>query len=105
LKIKSQIKSPYFNMILKISKSSQNDLKSDFVKSSIKSLNTLPLSHPQRLAPRYFQKQVSFMSNQFLPTVIHFFFFLFPPVSSPILYSVCECSQPASQQAAIPSMQ
>jgi hypothetical protein len=41
LKIKSQIKSPYFNMILKISKSSQNDLKSDFVKSSIKSLNTL----------------------------------------------------------------
>jgi hypothetical protein len=42
LKIKSQIKSPYFNMILKISKSSQNDLKSDFVKSSIKSLNTLP---------------------------------------------------------------
>jgi hypothetical protein len=41
-KIKSQIKSPYFNMILKISKSSQNDLKSDFVKSSIESLNTLP---------------------------------------------------------------
>jgi hypothetical protein len=40
-KIKSQIKSPNFNMILKISKSSQNDLKSDFVKSSIKSLNTL----------------------------------------------------------------
>jgi hypothetical protein len=40
-KIKSQIKSPYFNVILKISKSSQNDLKSDFVKSSIKSLNTL----------------------------------------------------------------
>jgi hypothetical protein len=40
LKIKSQIKSPYFNIILKISKSSQNDLKSDFVKSSIKSLNT-----------------------------------------------------------------
>jgi hypothetical protein len=39
--IKSQIKSPYFNVILKISKSSQNDLKSDFVKSSIKSLNTL----------------------------------------------------------------
>jgi hypothetical protein len=28
-------------MILKISKSSQNDLKSDFVKSSIKSLNAL----------------------------------------------------------------
>jgi hypothetical protein len=50
LKIKSQIKSPYFNMILKISKSSQNDLKSDFVKSSIKSLNTLHTichhSHP-----------------------------------------------------------
>jgi hypothetical protein len=41
LKIKSQIKSPYFNMILKISKSSQNYLKSDFVKSSIKSFNTL----------------------------------------------------------------
>jgi hypothetical protein len=40
-KIKSQIKSPYFNAISKISKSSQNDLKSDFVKSSIKSLNTL----------------------------------------------------------------
>jgi hypothetical protein len=32
-----------FNMILKISKSSQNDLKSDFVKLSIKSLNTLPV--------------------------------------------------------------
>jgi hypothetical protein len=28
-------------VILKISKSSQNDIKSDFVKSSIKSLNTL----------------------------------------------------------------
>jgi hypothetical protein len=42
-KIKSQIKSPYFNVIFKISKSSQNDLKSDFVKSSIKSLNTLHL--------------------------------------------------------------
>jgi hypothetical protein len=41
LKIKSQIKSPFFNVILKISKSSQNDLKSDFVKLSIKSLNTL----------------------------------------------------------------
>jgi hypothetical protein len=41
IKIKSQIKSPYFHVILKISKSSQNDLKSDFVKSSIKSLNTL----------------------------------------------------------------
>jgi hypothetical protein len=41
LKIKSQIKSPYFNMILKISKSSQNDLKSYFIKSSIKLLNTL----------------------------------------------------------------
>jgi hypothetical protein len=41
LKIKSQIKSPYFNVILKISKSSKNNLKSDFVKSSIKSLNTL----------------------------------------------------------------
>jgi hypothetical protein len=41
LTIKSQIKSPYFNMILKIAKSSQNDLQSDFVKSSIKSLNTL----------------------------------------------------------------
>jgi hypothetical protein len=41
LKIKSQIKSPYFNVILKISKLSKNDLKSDFVKSSIKSLNTL----------------------------------------------------------------
>jgi hypothetical protein len=40
-KIKSQIKSPYFNVILKISKSSHNDLKYDFVKSSIKSLNTL----------------------------------------------------------------
>jgi CRISPR/Cas system CSM-associated protein Csm3 (group 7 of RAMP superfamily) len=45
LKIKSQIKSPYFNMILKISKSSKNELKSDFVKSSIKSLNTLTLGH------------------------------------------------------------
>jgi hypothetical protein len=44
LTIKSQIKSPYFNMILKIAKSSQNDLKSDFVKSSIKSLNTLQTS-------------------------------------------------------------
>jgi hypothetical protein len=44
LKIKSQIKSPYFYMILKISKSSQNDLKSDFVKSSIKSLNTLVIT-------------------------------------------------------------
>jgi hypothetical protein len=43
LTIKSQIKSPYFNMILKIAKSSQNDLKSYFVKSSIKSLNTLPI--------------------------------------------------------------
>jgi hypothetical protein len=42
LKIKSQIKSPYFNVILKISKSSKNDLKSDFVKSPIKSLNSLP---------------------------------------------------------------
>jgi hypothetical protein len=41
LKIKSQIKSPYFNVILQISQSSKNDLKSDFVKSSIKSLNTL----------------------------------------------------------------
>jgi hypothetical protein len=41
LKIKSEIKSLYFNMILKITKSSKNDLKSDFVKSSIKSLNTL----------------------------------------------------------------
>jgi hypothetical protein len=41
LKIKSQIKSPYFNMILKISKSSQNYLKSYFIKSSIKLLNTL----------------------------------------------------------------
>jgi hypothetical protein len=30
--ISNQIKSPYFSMILKISKSSQNDLKSDFVK-------------------------------------------------------------------------
>jgi hypothetical protein len=30
-------------MILKISKSSQNDLKSDFVKSSIKWLNTLQI--------------------------------------------------------------
>jgi hypothetical protein len=37
----TKIKSPYFNMILKISKSSENDLKSDFVKSSIKLLNTL----------------------------------------------------------------
>jgi hypothetical protein len=45
-KIKSQIKSPYFNMILKISKLSQNDLKSDFVKSSIKSLNTLEIGEP-----------------------------------------------------------
>jgi hypothetical protein len=44
LKIKSQIKSPYFNVILKISKSSKNDLKSDFVKSSIKSLNTLAMT-------------------------------------------------------------
>jgi hypothetical protein len=43
-KITSQIKSPYFNVILKISKSSQNDLRSDFVKSSIKSLNTLIIS-------------------------------------------------------------
>jgi hypothetical protein len=43
LTIKSQIKSPYFNMILKIAKSSQTDLKSDFVKSSIKLLNTLDL--------------------------------------------------------------
>jgi hypothetical protein len=43
LKIKSQIKSAYFNMILKISKSSQNDLKSDLLKSSIKSLNTLDM--------------------------------------------------------------
>jgi hypothetical protein len=42
LKIKNQIKSPYFNGILKISKSSQNDLESDFVKLSIKSLNTRP---------------------------------------------------------------
>jgi hypothetical protein len=47
LKIKSQIKSPYFNIILKISKSSQNDLKSDFVKSSIKSLNTLVGRHKE----------------------------------------------------------
>jgi hypothetical protein len=47
-KIKSQIKSPYFNVILKISKSSQNDLKSDFVKSSIKSLNTLHVCFLQR---------------------------------------------------------
>jgi hypothetical protein len=30
-------------MILKITKSSQNDLKSDFVKSSIKSLNNLEI--------------------------------------------------------------
>jgi hypothetical protein len=45
--IKSQIKSPNFNMILKISKSSQNDLKSDFVKSSIKSLNTLVIGEYQ----------------------------------------------------------
>jgi hypothetical protein len=44
-KIKSQIKSPFFNVILKISKSFQNDLKSDFVKSSIKSLNTLNESY------------------------------------------------------------
>jgi hypothetical protein len=49
LKIKSQIKSPFFNVILKISKSSQNDLKSDFVKSSIKSLNTLRSSHHQNV--------------------------------------------------------
>jgi hypothetical protein len=41
LKMKSQIKSPYFNVILKISKSSKNYLKSDFVKLSIKLLNTL----------------------------------------------------------------
>jgi hypothetical protein len=34
---------PIFQYDLKISKSSQNDLKSDFVKSSIKSLNTLPV--------------------------------------------------------------
>jgi hypothetical protein len=44
LKIKSQNKSPYFKMILKISKLSENNLKSDFVKSSIKSLNTLDLA-------------------------------------------------------------
>jgi hypothetical protein len=36
-----KIKSSYFNMILKISKLSKNYLKSDFAKSSIKSLNTL----------------------------------------------------------------
>jgi hypothetical protein len=47
LKIKSQIKSSFFNVILKISKSSQNDLKSDFVKSSIKSLNTLSTIFPR----------------------------------------------------------
>jgi hypothetical protein len=41
LKIKSQIISPYFDVILKILKSPRNDLKSDFVKSPIKSLNTL----------------------------------------------------------------
>jgi hypothetical protein len=40
---------PYFNIILKISKSSQNDLKSDFVKSSIKSLNTLQIILPKTL--------------------------------------------------------
>jgi hypothetical protein len=45
LKIKSQIKSPFFNGISKISKLSKNDLKSDFVKSSIKSLNTLHVIH------------------------------------------------------------
>jgi hypothetical protein len=33
-------------VILKISKSSKNDLKSDFVKSSIKSMNTLPNDEP-----------------------------------------------------------
>jgi hypothetical protein len=33
-------------MILKISKSSKNDLKSDFVKLSIKSFNTLLIMHP-----------------------------------------------------------
>jgi hypothetical protein len=37
-------------VILKISKSSQNDLKSDFVKSSIKSLNTLPTGQHVKLA-------------------------------------------------------
>jgi hypothetical protein len=40
-KIKSQIKLPYFNVILKLLKSSKNGLKSDFVQCSIKSLNTL----------------------------------------------------------------
>jgi hypothetical protein len=35
----------YFNVILKISKLSQNDLKSDFVKSSINSLNTLNITN------------------------------------------------------------
>jgi hypothetical protein len=34
---------PIFQYDLKIAKSSQNDLKSDFVKSSIKSLNTLAI--------------------------------------------------------------
>jgi hypothetical protein len=41
LKIESQIKSPYLDVILKISKSSKNDLKSDFAKPSIKYLYTL----------------------------------------------------------------
>jgi hypothetical protein len=44
--MKSQMKSPYINVILKISKSSTNDFKSDFVKSSIKSWNTLLMIHP-----------------------------------------------------------
>jgi hypothetical protein len=37
-----------FNVILKISKSSKNDFKSDFVKSSIKSLNTLDIDGAKR---------------------------------------------------------
>jgi hypothetical protein len=36
---------PIFQYDFKISESSQNDLKSDFVKSSIKSLKTLRLGH------------------------------------------------------------
>jgi hypothetical protein len=44
LKIKSQIKSSYFNTIEKITKSSKYDFKSDFAKSQIKSFHTLDIS-------------------------------------------------------------
>jgi hypothetical protein len=43
LKIKSQIKSLFLKLIFSQIKSSENDLKSDFVKSQIKSLNTLTI--------------------------------------------------------------